>query len=66
MIGCMKIAMVQNFNIRSDFMRMKDFYIFKALCDMGSYSLSFSDLRKFRRVLKDVESSQIKSSSRHS
>ncbi|GAA0236946.1 hypothetical protein GCM10008921_21580 [Metaclostridioides mangenotii] len=47
-------------------MKMKDFYIFKALCDMGSYSLSFSDLRKFRRVLKDVESSQIKSSSRHS
>lgn len=47
-------------------MRMKDFYIFKALCDKGSYNLSFSDLHKFRRVLKVVESSQIKSSSRHS
>lgn len=47
-------------------MKMKDFYIFKALCNMGSYSLSFSDLRKFRRVLKEVESSEIKSSSRHS
>ena len=42
-------------------MKMKDFYIFKALCDKGSYTLSFGDLHKFRRVLKEVESSQIKS-----
>jgi len=61
----MKIAMDQNFNVRGDFMKMKDFYIFKALCDRGSYSLSFSDLHKFRRVLKEVESSQI-NSNRHS
>jgi len=46
-------------------MRMKDFYIFKALCDKGSYGLNFSDLHKFRRVLKEVEHSQIKSN-RHS
>ena len=42
-------------------MKMKDFYIFKALCDKGSYSLNFNDLHKFRRVLKEVESCQIKS-----
>lgn|GEM_PF-3181432 len=65
MIGCMKTAMGQNFSIGSDFMKMKDFYIFKALCDKGSYSLNFSDLHKFRRVLEEVESSQIKSN-RHS